>query len=33
MHPSRKRTLQDLNLGDRSFPKFDGWIVDEINDA
>ena len=33
MHPSRKHTLQDLNLGDHAFPKFDDWIVDAINDA
>ena len=33
MCPSRKHTLQDLNIGYRSFPKFDDWIVDAINDA
>ena len=33
MRPSWKRTLQELNIGDSSFPKFDDWIVDAITDA
>jgi hypothetical protein len=33
MCPSRKCRLQDLNIGGGSFPKFDDWIVDAINDA
>ena len=32
MHPSRKRTVQDLNIGDGSFQKFDDCIVDAISD-
>jgi hypothetical protein len=30
---SRKHTLQDLNIGDGYFPKFDVWIEDAINDT
>jgi hypothetical protein len=33
MCPSRKCTLQDLNIGDSSFPKFNDWIVDAISDV
>ena len=33
MHPSRKCRLQELNIGDGSFPKFDDWIVDANTDA
>ena len=33
MHPSRKRTLRELNIGDGSFPNFDDSIVDAIIDA
>ena len=33
IRPFRKCTLQDLNIGDGSFPKFDDWIVDAISDA
>ena len=34
MRPSQKHILQDSNIGGGStFPKFDDWIADAINDA